>query len=66
MSVVKCLQQHGAEGHVEDGGNLVPLHDACFYGLCEVAEVFAGYGAVIDVADFWKFDPLPKAALLTS
>lgn len=41
---------------------LVPLHNACSYGHYEVAELLVIHGAVINVADLWKFTPLHEAA----
>lgn len=41
---------------------LVPLHNACSYGHYEVAELLVKHGAVVNVADLWKFTPLHEAA----
>ena len=41
---------------------LVPLHNACSYGHYEVAELLVIHGAVVNVADLWKFTPLHEAA----
>lgn len=41
---------------------LVPLHNACSYGHYEVAELLVLHGAVVNVADLWKFTPLHEAA----
>lgn len=41
---------------------LVPLHNACSYGHYEVAELLVVHGAVVNVADLWKFTPLHEAA----
>lgn len=41
---------------------LVPLHNACSYGHLEVAQLLVLHGAVVNVADLWKFTPLHEAA----
>lgn len=41
---------------------LVPLHNACSYGHYEVTELLVLHGAVVNVADLWKFTPLHEAA----
>lgn len=41
---------------------LVPLHNACSYGHYEVAELLVIHGAVVNIADLWKFTPLHEAA----
>jgi tankyrase len=38
------------------------LHNACSYGHYEVAELLVKHGAVVNVADLWKFTPLHEAA----
>lgn len=38
------------------------MHNACSYGHYEVAELLVTHGAVINVADLWKFTPLHEAA----
>lgn len=40
----------------------MPLHNACSYGHYEVAELLVKHGAVVNVADLWKFTPLHEAA----
>lgn len=38
------------------------MHNACSYGHYEVAELLVKHGAVVNVADLWKFTPLHEAA----
>lgn len=51
-SLTRCFSLRG----------LVPLHNACSYGHLEVAELLVLHGAVVNVADLWKFTPLHEAA----
>lgn len=40
----------------------MPLHNACSYGHYEVAELLVKHGAVVNVADLWKYTPLHEAS----
>ena len=38
------------------------MHNACSYGHYELAELLVKHGAVVNVADLWKFTRLHEAA----
>uniref|UniRef100_A0A673NBU5 Poly [ADP-ribose] polymerase n=1 Tax=Sinocyclocheilus rhinocerous TaxID=307959 RepID=A0A673NBU5_9TELE len=52
----------GLQHYFKTFNGLVPLHNACSYGHYEVAELLVLHGAVVNVADLWKFTPLHEAA----
>uniref|UniRef100_A0A672FYX4 Uncharacterized protein n=1 Tax=Salarias fasciatus TaxID=181472 RepID=A0A672FYX4_SALFA len=62
LCTVQNVNCRDVEGRQSTPLGLVPLHNACSYGHYEVAELLVLHGAVVNVADLWKFTPLHEAA----
>ncbi len=55
------LHSHFSYPHTLPGG-LIPLHNACSFGHCEVVIALLAHGADPNGRDNWNFTPLHEAA----